>query len=132
MTISRIDPDSLPPAVGYSQATVAEGTRIVHVAGQVGITPDGTVVGPDHRSQLEQALRNLKLALEAAGATAGDVAKVTFYVVDYGPEVLGALFEATAAVFGSEPPTSAATLVGVAALVDPEYKVEVEATAILT
>jgi len=132
MTITRIDPDGLAPAIGYSQVTVAEGTRIVHVAGQVGITPDGKIVGPDHRSQIEQALRNLKLALEAAGASDEDVAKVTLYVVDDGPEVLGALFEASAAVWGPEPPTNAATLVGVAALADPEYKVEIEATAVLT
>lgn len=59
------------------------------------------------------------------------VAKATFYVVDYAPEVMGAIFEASAAVFGVDAPPMAVTLVGVAALADPAYKIEIEATAVL-
>lgn len=100
MGITRLNPEGLPPAVGYHQLTVAEGTRIVHVSGQVGIGPDGELVGDDHASQAEQAMRNLRLALEAAGAASDDVAKTTFYIVDHRPEVMGALFQAYTSVFG--------------------------------
>ncbi|MEJ7770596.1 MAG: Rid family hydrolase [Geodermatophilaceae bacterium] len=77
-------------------------------------------------------MRNLQLALSAAGATIEDVVKSTFYVVDYNPDVLGALGEASAAVFGEESPVFAVTLLGVAALADPRYLVEIEATAVLS
>lgn len=130
--IERLNPDGLPPAVGYCQVTVARGTRIVHVSGQVGIDAEGELVGPNHRSQIEPALRNVRLALQASGATIDDVVKSTFYVVDYNPDVLLALAEASAAVFGVAPPVFAVTLVGVAALADPRYQVEIEATAVLS
>ncbi len=129
--IERLNPASLPQAMGYCQVTVAQGSRIVHVAGQVGIDVSGELAGPDHRSQIEQAMRNLQRGLEAAGAAIEDVVKSTFYVVDYSPEVLGSLAEASATVFGAEFPVSAVTLVGVAALADPSFKVEIEATAVL-
>lgn len=77
-------------------------------------------------------MRNVRLGLAAAGATIEEVVKSTFYVVDYSPEVLGALGEASVAVFGSEAPDFAVTLVGVAALADPSYKIEIEATAVLS
>jgi len=130
-SIERLNPDGLAPAVGYCQVTVARGSRIVHVSGQVGIDSAGELVGPDHRSQIERAMRNLQVALGAVGASIQDVVKSTFYVVDYAPQVLAALSEASVAVFGSEAPDFAVTLVGVGALADPAYLVEIEATAVL-
>lgn len=130
--IERLNPDGLPSGMGYCQVTVARGTRIVHVSGQVGIDAEGELVGPDHRSQIERAMRNLELALAAAGATIEDVVKSTFYVVDYSPDVLPALGEASAEVFGSEAPDFAVTLIGVVTLADPRYKIEIEATAVLS
>lgn len=69
MGIERLNPEELAPPTGYCQVTVAEGSRIVHMAGQVGIDASGELVGPDHRSQTEQAMRNVLTALAAAGAT---------------------------------------------------------------
>ncbi len=129
--ITRLDPPRLASAVGYCQVTVAAGTRTVYVSGQVGIGPDGDLAGPDHHSQTAQAMRNLVIALETAGASMEDVAKATFYVVDYAPEVMGSIFEASAAVFGLDAPPMAVTLVGVAALADPAYLIEIEVTAVL-
>lgn len=40
--IERLNPDGLPPAVGYCQVTVAQGTRIVHVSGRSESTPGGS------------------------------------------------------------------------------------------
>ncbi len=129
--IERLNPDGLPAATGYCQVTVAAGTRIVHVSGQVGIDAEGGLVGPDHRSQIERALGNVRIALEAAGASIHDAVKSTVYVVDYSPEVMGSFAEASAAVYGTGQPTMAVTLIGVAALADPRFKVEIEATAVL-
>lgn len=130
--MSRLNPPGLPAPMGYCQATVAQGAQIVHVSGQVGLDSAGEIVGPDHRSQAEQAMRNLRLALESAGAGMDEVAKMTFFIVDLGPEVLEPVFEASAVVFGAEPSMTAVTMIGVAALPDPRLKFEIEATAVLT
>lgn len=128
--IERLNPEGLPPAMGYCQVTVAQGTRIVHVSGQVGTNAVGELVGPDHRSQIEQAMRNVRTGLEAAGASIHDAVKSTAYIVDYSPEVMGAFAEASAAVYGADQPTMAVTVIGIAALPDPRCKFEIEATAI--
>lgn len=130
-SIHRLNPDTLAPTRGYCQVTVARGTRLVHVSGQVGIDADGELAGPDHRSQIECAMANVLLGLEAAGASIHEAVKTTVFVVDYSADVLAAFAEASAAVYGSEPPTMAVTFIGISALPDPRYKVEIEATAVL-
>lgn len=100
------------------------------MAGQVTVDRQGNVVTPgDTVGQARQAFINLRTALEAAGATIGDVAKVTWYVVDYRSEQLPALAAARREVFGEHSPVR--TLVGVHALAQPEYLVEVEAIAVV-
>ena len=131
MTIERIDPEGLPTPVGYTQVTVATGGRLVHVSGQFGVDADGTLAGDDLGSQAVQAFRNLVTALTAAGATLADVAKITFFVVDYTPDAMGPLFTAAAAALGADMPITATTLIGVAALSDPSHKIEIEATAVI-
>jgi enamine deaminase RidA (YjgF/YER057c/UK114 family) len=132
MTIERIDPAGLPTPVGYTQVTVATGSRIVHVSGQIGVDASGALAGDDLGAQAEQAFRNLVTALTAAGAALSDVAKITFYIVDYTPDAMGPLFAAAGAVLGDDMPITATTLLGVAALSDPSHKIEIEATAVLT
>lgn len=131
MTITKFDPPSLHPLPGGVHVTVAEGSRIIHLSGQTGVDADGKVVSNDHRGQFAQALRNVITALNAAGATLGDLVKLTFYVVDYSEAALGALFEAAVEVAGDELPTPASTLVGVAALWQPDLLVEIDAVAVL-
>lgn len=131
-SMARLNPPGLPEPMGYCQVTVAQGTRIVHVSGQVGLDSEGELLGPDLRTQAEQAMRNLRLALESAGVAMDEVAKMTFFIIDLGPEAMGPLFEASAAVFGAQPSMTAVTMIGVAALADPRLKIEVEATAVLT
>jgi enamine deaminase RidA (YjgF/YER057c/UK114 family) len=131
MTITRIDPEGLPTPTGYTQVTVATGGRIVHVSGQVGVDAAGKLAGEDLGAQAEQAFRNLVTALSAAGASLTDVAKITFFVVDYTPDALGALFGAAATVLGADMPITASTLLGVACLSDPSHKIEIEATAVI-
>jgi enamine deaminase RidA (YjgF/YER057c/UK114 family) len=75
-------------------------------------------------------VRNVGLALAAAGAGFGDVVKITTYVVDYKPEHRTIVGQARAPFFaGGAPPAS--TLVGVAALALPEWLVEIEAVAVV-
>jgi enamine deaminase RidA (YjgF/YER057c/UK114 family) len=109
---------------------VARGSRTVYVAGQVALDGEGNVVAPgDVVGQARQAFANVRTALEAAGATIADVAKVTWYVVGYRAELLPELAAARREVLGDHAPAS--TLVGVQSLAMPDYLVEVEATAVI-
>jgi enamine deaminase RidA (YjgF/YER057c/UK114 family) len=130
VTLDKLNPDTLPAPRGYTQVVVATGSRTIYVSGQVAVDARGEVVAPgDAPAQARQAFLNLRAALEAAGASIADVAKLTWYVVGYRLELLPALAAARADVFGEHAPAS--TLIGVQALAQPEYLVEVEAVAVL-
>jgi enamine deaminase RidA (YjgF/YER057c/UK114 family) len=129
VTIEKINPPALPVPVGYSQVVATQGSRTIYVAGQVALDVIGNVVAPgDVIGQARRAFTNVKSAVEAAGATVEDIVKVTWYVVGYRPELLPHLAAARRDVFGDHAPAS--TLVGVAALANPDYLVEVEAVAV--
>ena len=134
MSVQLVDPETLPVSELYAQAAVATGSRTVYLAGQVARTASGEPVGPgDLAAQTEQAYLNVAAALEAVGGTFDDVAKVTLYVVDWGPEKMAGLgegvFRAAARLgVGVRKPV---TLLGVAALGEPDLLVEVEAVAVL-
>jgi enamine deaminase RidA (YjgF/YER057c/UK114 family) len=125
VTLELLNPDRLTASPAYTHVVVARGTRTVYVSGQV----DQDAAANDFAAQVRAVHENLAIALEAAGARPSDVAKLTTYVVDYRPELLPALGEARVALFGEHRPAS--TLVGVAALARPEFKIEVEAIAVI-
>ena len=134
MAVTLHNPDGLPQPDAYRQVAVATGSRLVFLAGQVARGADGTPVGAgDLAAQVDQALRNVVTAVEAVGGSYADVAKLTIYVVDWTPDKMAALGEGvgrTAAATGIDP-LKAVTLVGVAALAEPDLLVEIEATAVL-
>jgi enamine deaminase RidA (YjgF/YER057c/UK114 family) len=134
MPVELIDPEGLPKSDAYVQVGVATGSRTVYVSGQVARTAEGEPVGAgDLAAQVEQAYVNLATALSAAGASFDDIAKVTVYVVDWDGSKLAALMEGAgrvAARLGSFP-VRPMTLIGVAALTEPDLMVEVEAVAVL-
>ena len=81
---------------------------------------------------IEQAYRNVAVALAGVGASLTDVAKMTVYVVDLAPEKMALFGEGAmraAADLGLVTP--AITMIGVTALGEPDLLVEVEATAVL-
>ena len=82
MSKEIFSPATLPPPTGYSHiAKVNKGT-LVYMAGQVSADASGKLVGEgDLGAQSEQVFKNLKLALEAAGATMADVVKMNTYLV---------------------------------------------------
>jgi enamine deaminase RidA (YjgF/YER057c/UK114 family) len=125
--ITLIHPEGLPKIDVYHQVAVATGSRTVYVAGQVAWD------GGDLATQVEQAYLNVHTALEAAGATVRDLARITVYVVDWTPDKMPQLLEgiAKAAAKLGETPAPPATLIGVAALDVPEHLVEIEATAVI-
>jgi len=122
----RRNPKTVHPPVGpYShQVEVPGSPRWLAIAGQVGRTLDGKVP-EDPIEQVELALENLRRNLEAAGMEVADVVKWNWYLVGQVDPVRRR--EVTLAWLGGHEPAS--TLVYVAALAAPEYRVEVEAWA---
>jgi enamine deaminase RidA (YjgF/YER057c/UK114 family) len=119
----------------YHHVAVGTGSRHVHVSGQIARLADGTPVAPgDLAGQVEQALRNTATGLRGAGATFGDVLRLTFYVTHWTPENIAEFMvgvERVAAEIGLPLPMPPASLIGVDYLFEPDVLVEVEATAIL-
>jgi enamine deaminase RidA (YjgF/YER057c/UK114 family) len=120
------DPETIHAPLGaYShQVDVPAGSRWLVMAGQVGRTVDGRVP-EDPIEQAEVALDNVRHNLEAAGMEVGDVVKLTWYVV--GQMDAQRRRELLGAWLGDHRPAS--TLVYVAALAAPEYRVEIDAWA---
>ena len=131
MITDRIDPPELLKIPEIVNVSIATGTRIIHVSGQTAVDLEGKVVGTTHLDQSRLAFRNLRTALEAAGATLADVAKFNVYVVDYSWDALEGLMAAAKEVFGEPYPLTANTLVGVASLWLPDLLVEVDAVAVV-
>lgn len=100
------------------------GSRVLHVSGQVGVSPDGELAdGFD--GQCRQAIENLESVLHAAGMTLNDIVKMSFFLVRR--EDMAGLVEVRKALLDGVRP--AITTVFVAGLVSPDWLVEVEAIA---
>ncbi|MCS0603613.1 RidA family protein [Streptomyces sp. LP11] len=135
MAVQHFTPEGMPHPVPYHHVAVGTGTTHVHVSGQIARRADGTPVAPgDLAGQVAQALRNTSLGLAGAGASFGDVLRLTFYVTRWSPEKIGDLMagvEAVADEIGLPLPMPPASLIGVEYLFEPDVLVEVEATALL-
>jgi reactive intermediate/imine deaminase len=119
-------PDGLPPANGYSHAVAFSGSMVV-VSGQVPLDAQGTLVGEDDpRAQVTQVFENLAAALAAAGARMEQVVKLTVFLTDIAD--LQVFREVRNQYFSPDRPP-ASTLVQVSRLVNPAFRVEVEALA---
>jgi enamine deaminase RidA (YjgF/YER057c/UK114 family) len=130
-TLEHLRPEGLLHNTALSQVVVASGTRTIYTAGQVSIDEHGALVGAsDLAAQTAQAMRNVGLALAAAGASYADIVKITTYVVNYKPEHRAVIVKARGPFFANGAPP-ASTLVGVAALALPEWLVEIEAVAVV-
>jgi enamine deaminase RidA (YjgF/YER057c/UK114 family) len=132
MATQQINPEGMPAPTGYSYVVSAEARQMVFVSGQVAIDSEGKVVGEgDLERQGEQVFENLRTCLAAAGATFGDVVKMTTYVVNFDAArdrpVINALRQRY--LPADRRPTS--TLVGVSALAVPSLLIEIEMIAAL-
>lgn len=121
------NPDSIHAPLGryVHQIEVSGESRLLFLSGQLGMEPDGSLPD-DPVAQLGVALQNVLLNLEAAGYEPMDLVKITTYVVgEMDPAGRRAEMER---LLGDHVPTS--TLVFVAALARPEFKVEIDAWAV--
>ena len=114
------------PIVGYSRA-VRVGNQI-WVAGTTAAGPDGTLHGArDAYAQTREILGRIAAALDQLGAGLADVVRTRIYVTDIGDwEAVG---RAHGEAFRDIRP--ACTMVEVARLIDPEFRVEIEVDAVI-
>jgi enamine deaminase RidA (YjgF/YER057c/UK114 family) len=126
-----VQPEHWQKPRGYANGILAEGPTL-YVAGQIGWDEKGNFASDALLDQFDRALANVVAVLRAGGAEPTDVIRMTIYVTDLpayreGAPKLGAIWRAH---FGRHYPAMA--LVGVAGLVEPRAKVEIEATAVLS
>jgi enamine deaminase RidA (YjgF/YER057c/UK114 family) len=92
----------------YSQAIIAPPGRTLYISGQVAFDAQAQVIGGnDVGAQMDAVFANLRRVLEAAGAKAENILKVTHYFVDYDIKYLPDLLRNMSALFpANRMPTS--------------------------
>ncbi|MSQ20890.1 MAG: RidA family protein [Betaproteobacteria bacterium] len=125
--------DALTPRGGRASALYAGrdgpgGGTTIYVSGLLSRDREGNIVGKgDMAAQIQQVGENLRLSLEAAGATLKDLVRTYTYVTD-----IDAFFKEVdmrQKYFGQALPTS--STIGVSRLSHPDFMVEIEAFAVI-
>lgn len=127
--IQLLNPPELQRARGFSHLAIGTGRRLVCIAGQTPVDRDFNLIGPDDLGeQTRAAMRNLQRALAAAGAGWADIVRRTVYTMRPTEflEIGRAIEDVTGRI--PQPPQS---IVGVTSLVNPQFLIEIEATALL-
>ncbi|HYH49640.1 MAG TPA: RidA family protein [Acidimicrobiia bacterium] len=110
--------------IGFSRAMRAG--NHVFVSGTAPVWPDGSC-DADPAVQTRRCLEIIVEALEGAGASAGDVVRTRTFLVDVADA--GIVGKVHGEVFGDVRPAS--TMVVVSGLLDPRWKLEIEAEALI-
>ncbi|NLG20842.1 MAG: RidA family protein [Actinomycetales bacterium] len=128
--IEAVNPPELGTPRGFSHAMVGTG-KVVLLAGQTALNPEGVIVGDTVVEQFERALSNLLTALRAAGGTPEHLASLTIYLVDVDDYKARSrdIGEVWKRLIGRHYPALAG--IGVNRLWDVEALVEVQGVAIL-
>lgn len=111
---------------GFSRAVRIGST--IRVAGTAPVPEAGGATPEGAHAQMLRCARIAVEAIEALGGSVGDVVRTRMFIVD--PDDADDVGRAHREVFGSADP--AATMVVVAGLLDPAWRVEIEVTAVLS
>lgn len=124
--LKHLNPETIAkPAGRYSHVVeVPPNARWLYIAGQVGVKPDGTML-EGFEAQADQAWRNLKAALEAAGMGLEHLVRINYYLLDAGNVAVAR----TVRDRYIRDPAPAATLAVVKSLASPAWLFEIEAVA---
>lgn len=127
--ISFVQPEHFAKPRGYANGALTSGGRTLYVGGQIGWQSDQTFATDDFVEQFAQALDNVLAVVQAAGGQGADIADMTVYVTDLDAyrQSARALGQVWRERLGRHYPAMA--LVGVAGLVHPRAKVEIQAIA---
>ena len=129
--VQYINPDGLNKNPAFSNVIIVPGgMKTAYIGGQDSINAHGEIIGKDDiKKQSEQVLKNLKIALEAAGTKFENLIKLNIYIV-HGNDPRPA-FEASQKMMGKirNPPTI--TVVFVSSLANPDFLIEIDAVAVI-
>ena len=123
-----LEPATVRAKGSYNPGWEVSGGRMVFVAGQIPWDADGnTVCKGDVAGQTRQVFKNIEAVVAEAGGTLDDVIKITVFAADI--RYRDVINQVRTETF--DEPYPASTQVAVAALVDPEWLVEIEAVAFI-
>jgi len=130
MSIQILQPPGWARAKGFSNGIAAKGT-LVFIAGQIGWTGEGKWEARDFAGQFRQTLRNILAVLAEANGRPEHIVRLTWYVLDRQEylDSLKTIGPAYRELMGKHFPTMAVVQVG--GLVEPEARLEIEATAVI-
>jgi 2-iminobutanoate/2-iminopropanoate deaminase len=130
MALKLENPDAVCAPLGkYSHTVeVPAGAGLIFVSGQVPMAPDGSVA-PTLAEQADQVYANIVAVLAAKGVPPQNIIKLTTFCVEADREGRGdAVRNARMKYLGDHRPAS--TAVWVTSLVDPKWKIEIDAIAL--
>ncbi len=134
VNVTLIDPEGLPKVDFHKQVSLATGSKLAFMAGQVAWDANGDLVGKgDLAAQIEQCYLNVGAAVADVGGSFDNIAKLTIYIVEWAAEKFPLLHEGRARAFAKLGVNSLVpgTLIGVTALFTPDILVEIEAVAVI-
>ena len=105
--------------------------NILTLAGQLGDDIEGNVPN-DLQGQMENCYKNIETILKEFNATLDNIIDETWFVTNIEECMtnVGEIFDSREKIYGCKPEVSQ-TLIGVSALVDPKYKIEIKCIAYL-
>lgn len=127
-----VNPLTLARPRGFSHGILVAGGQLLFLAGQTGSDAEGNIMAPgDLVAQYEQALRNFKAVVEAAGGKMQDIVKINIFVRDRDDYLahLKPLGQVHRAFFGDYYP--AAALFEISRFFQDEALIEIEGMAVL-
>ena len=129
--IQHINPDGLSKNPAFSQVVTTQGNgKTIYIGGQDAVNEQGEVVGKgDIAEQTEQVMKNLQTALSACGATFENIVKLSIYLVQGQDLYRG--FQVSQKYFGNLTNPPAISVLIVAGLANPNFLVEIDATAFI-
>jgi len=129
MVLDRRQPERYKARANvYTQVIQSSGTRTVHIAGTVPMDENNVPFTGNLAEQTKMVWKNIAISLEEFNAKPSDVVRINQYTTDLDSYLSNGI-EQMDEFFGDHKPTS--TLVEVTRLVHPEWKIEIEATAVL-
>lgn len=121
-----VQKEYIDPNEGFSQTVVVTtgNFNTLYISGQIGY-------GKDLESQTIATFKNLEKQLFKANADFNDVVKMTTYIVNFNPDIDLPVFRKVRQSFLGKEKYPASTLVGVSALGNKEWLIEIEAIAVI-
>ena len=121
-----IQKEYIDPSEGFSQTVIVKtgNYKTLYISGQIGS-------GTDLESQTIATFKNLEKQLHQANATFKDVVKMNTYIVNFQPETDLPIFRKVRKEFLGTENYPASTLVGIQALGNKDWLIEVEAIAVV-